>query len=448
MKSLTALLILAISSCFPTNAEEISQNDFIATLDPATSTQAFALLDEKWDDGYTGPLLELLQYDNNPDFRNKTIDLIRKKSGLGKKASRDEAKQWLWKREVRLPSWYASFKSRLYSNIDKRFAEYFDDNPKATIRLDEIAWGGVLQDGIPPLDHPKVIEASDASYLADSDIVFGVSINGVQRAYPKRILAWHEMVRDKIAGHEYNGVYCTLCGTMILYDPVVKGTHHVLGTSGFLYRSNKLMYDKATKSMWSTTEGVPVVGPLVGKGIELDVLPVVTTTWGEWRKLHPKTKVLSLDTGYKRDYGEGVAYKDYFSTDELMFKVPGTDTRLKNKDEVLALRFGSAKAQPTVISQRFLLRNRIFQSTHDSTPYTVITDDSGANRIYSTGDMEFTSIKANTVTDSKGETWTVTETALTSPDGKKLKRLPAHRAFWFGWHAAHPDTRLISENSG
>jgi len=105
----------------------------------------------------------------------------------------------------------------------------------------------------------------------------------------------------------------------ILYHTEHAGTVHELGTSGFLYRSNKLMYDRATQSLWSTLRGEPVIGPLVGQGIRLARGSVVTTTWGEWRRRHPHTSVLSIDTGHTRDYAEGAAYRDYFATDALMF---------------------------------------------------------------------------------------------------------------------------------
>jgi len=87
------------------------------------------------------------------------------------------------------------------------------------------------------------------------------------------------------------------------------------------------MYDHGTKSFWSTLHGEPVVGPLVGKGIKLNRRYLVTTTWGEWKKRHPDTTVLSLQTGHRRNYGEGVAYHNYFATDQLMFTVPKIDTR-------------------------------------------------------------------------------------------------------------------------
>src|SRR6266851_4811865 len=112
-----------------------------------------------------------------------------------------------------------------------------------------------------------MISAKEANYLADDNVVYGLVVNGDTRAYPKRILAWHEMFTDTIGGVPVAGVYCTLCGSMILYETSVGGTQHFMGTSGFLYRSNKLMYDRATQSLWSTLEGEPVVGPLLGKGI-------------------------------------------------------------------------------------------------------------------------------------------------------------------------------------
>jgi hypothetical protein len=97
-----------------------------------------------------------------------------------------------------------------------------------------------------------MISASEATYLDDDDVVFGIEVNGDVRAYPKRILAWHEMFVDTVGGIPVAGVYCTLCGTVILYETKVDGTNHEIGTSGFLYRSNKLMYDRATQSLWST----------------------------------------------------------------------------------------------------------------------------------------------------------------------------------------------------
>lgn len=208
------------------------------------------------------------------------------------------------------------------------------------------------------------------------------------------------------------------------------------------------MYDHATKSYWSTLKGQPVVGPLVGKGIKLKRSHAVTTTWGAWKRRHPTTTVLSLNTGHKRNYDEGVAYKKYFATDRLMFGVPEVDNRLRNKDEVLALQVDNAegnslKNAQLAIAAEYLLQNRIFQDTVGDQSFVILTDATGANFVFESGGIEFKSWdEKSTAIDSTGGSWTVQGEALVSKT-RSLKRLPAHRAFWFGWFAQFPETRLI-----
>jgi hypothetical protein len=389
---------------------------------------------EGWRHEYAAMMLESIGFVRSRDVQIGILSQMAQVSGRPFGGDLDDWYRWLWSIEPAVHPDYAEFKAGLYEQVDPRFREYFAGRPKTLIRLDEIRWGGVWRDGIPPLVNPKMIRAREARYLADDNIVFGVAIDGDVRAYPKRILAWHEMVRDTIAGRPLNGVYCTLCGAMVLYDVTVGGVHHELGTSGFLYRSNKLMYDHATKSLWSTLTGSPVVGPLAGKGIELKPLHVVTSTWGEWKKRHPQTLVLSLDTGHQRDYSEGAAYREYFATDQLMFGVPKPDTRLPNKAEVLALRFAGDQL---AISADFLKRNRVYRDRLGAQEFVVLTDDSGANRVYDAAGVRISSW------DGAGSAWKVSEEALTGPGGEIRRRLPAHRSFWFGWHAAYPATRLV-----
>jgi Protein of unknown function (DUF3179) len=147
---------------------------------------------------------------------------------------------------------YAQFKGLVYGRIDPRMQRFFPPDVKSLIRLDEIDSGGVTVNGIPPLYYPKVLTAADATFLRDRNVVFGVVVNGAPRAYPKRILAWHEMAIDRLGGAEITVVYCTLCGTVIPYDSVVGGKPRRFGTSGLLYQSNKLMFDEETMSLWST----------------------------------------------------------------------------------------------------------------------------------------------------------------------------------------------------
>ncbi len=225
-----------------------------------------------------------------------------------------------------------------------------------------------------------------------------------------------------------------------MYQAKVDGVHHELGTSGFLYRSNKLMYDHGTKSLWSTLKGEPVVGPLVGKNIKLNRRYLVTTTWGEWKKRHPNTTVLSLATGHRRDYGEGVAYRDYFATDELMFGVPQLDNRLLNKDEVLAFRNDD---EQLAIAIKFLAKQQVYHDKIGQQRIVVLADEGGASRAYDVGDLKFASWNGNDkATDSAGRVWQVLEDRLVSGD-KECKRMPSHNVFWFGWVSQFPDTRLV-----
>ena len=405
---------------------------------------AMDLIESTWEPSYLSMALEVIRLIRNPAVSATLLALVETKAGGEHGYDLGVWQRAMWNApEARHPR-YAAFKGALYGFIDPRFPAYFDAVDETLIRLDEIVWGGVRQDGIPPLRNPAMLSADDVAYLDDDNIVFGLSVDGDARAYPKRILGWHEMFVDVVGGVPVAGVYCTLCGTVILYFTEHEGVNHALGTSGFLYRSNKLMYDQATQSLWSTMRGTPVVGPLVGKGIVLDRGSVVTTTWGEWRRRHPDTKVLSLETGHTRNYDEGAAYREYFATDDLMFQIPTVDTRLENKDEVFTVLLAAHPDRPLAISADFLAANPVHHDAIDDVAFVVLTDPSGANRAYASEDVTIASYDGDrTAQDGTGVTWTMEERALTAEDGRVLHRLPAQRAFWFGWYAAFPHTRLV-----
>jgi hypothetical protein len=441
-----SLLGLCTHSFAADKAPPISVFSTVIGADEPKALAALSQIEKQWHESSAALLIEMVYRAPNRRVLLQIISLLERKTGVAFEGDVNPWYDWLWSSERATHPDYAKFKAQLLSHVDPRFQEYFANRPVSLIRLDEIRWGGVRRDGIPPLKNPKMVSAQEASWLEDDNIIFGVAIDGDVRAYPKRILAWHEMFKDRIGGKELAGVYCTLCGALVMYDVTTadnKGsiTQHELGTSGFLYRSNKLMYDHATKSLWSTLTGSPVVGPLVGKGIALPSLHVVTTTWKAWRARHPTTTVLSLDTGHQRNYDEGVAYRSYFATDQLMFNVPKKDTRLPNKAEVLALRNAS---ETMAISADFLATRPVYALRLGNTDLVVLTDASGANRVYEAKSNSFTSWdQQSTVRDSQGGTWTMTEAHLKSPSGQILPRASAHRAFWFGWHAAYPDTKLI-----
>lgn len=414
--------------------------------DPTLTEEALAHINSTWKEAYIPMLLDVAYITNSPSISNQSLKILREKTG--KKYYKNVGKwfEWLWSKEENVIPLYGDWMSLIYQNIDPKFDTYFRGRTQESlIRLDEVRWGGVVQDGIPPLRKPKMISVEEADYLGDRDIIFGIIINGDARAYPKRILAWHEMFVDEIGGESVAGVYCTLCGTVIAYNTMHDSTNYNLGTSGFLYRSNKLMYDKATQSLWNTIEGKPVIGPLINQGIELETFSVVTTTWKEWKKRHSDTKVLSLETGHQRNYDEGAAYRRYFSTDKLMFNVPKLDKRLKNKDEVLIVRADGYQKDPLAISASFLKKNIVYTDKIHDTSFVVITDKSGANRVYESKEHVFTERQGDAIKDENGNSWIEEEDYLfkfREPE-TKVFRLPSHRIFWFAWYNTYENTRLV-----
>lgn len=412
--------------------------------DPSRRDHALCRIQNAWEDRFTPMILDVMRVPRDHGFNSFLRLLLQEQTGQDLGLDHDRWFEWAWDQAFELHPEYADFKAAVYGRIDPRFSRYFSKDRTARIRLDEVRWGGVSQDGIPPLRQPATIAGNDADYLADSDVIFGVEINGHARAYPKRILGHHELVLDVVGEVSIAGVYCTLCGTMIVYQTVVDGTHHELGTSGFLYRSNKLMFDHATQSLWSTLEGRPVIGPLADTDIVLQRYAVVTTTWGAWRKRHPWTDVLALPTEFRRDYSEGAAYRQYFATDELMFTVPSRDARLKNKDEVLGLVVKGRPETALAIAVSYLDAHPVHHDRVGDTPLVILTDTSGAARAYVCASVEFASFdRDQTAVDTEGASWSMSETRLQSADGRQLLRFPAHRSFWFGWRAAYEQTRLV-----
>ncbi len=301
------------------------------------------------------------------------------------------------------------------------------------IRFEEVVWGGVHRDSIPPLDFPDLIPAGDAVYLRDEDLVFGVEVGGDIRAYPLRIMGWHEMFNEVIGGVPVALAYCTLCGAGILFETAVEGRERPFNfsTTGFLYRSNKLMYDRETESMWSQFTGKPVSGALRGSGIELKQRPVTIEPWGVWKARNPGTQVLSEATGYDRDYGSGVVYRDYFASPDLMFATTVDQTRLKQKDYVFGVRqFGAAKAWSLAVFDG----GRVLNDAIAGRALVLIGDAGGRTvRAYERGEIAFEAGPDAVTLVGGGQTWRVTEAGLVAEDGAVLPRVAGHVAYWFAW---------------
>ena len=213
----------------------------------------------------------------------------------------------------------------------------------SAIPVQEILPGGPPRDGIPSLDHPRHV-APERSVFGDDALVIGFAWNGEARAYPLRILDWHELVNDTVGGRPILVSYCPLCGTGMVFDRHIQDQTREFGVSGLLWRSDVLMYDRDTHSLWSQIRSQAVTGPSIGQQLEL--LRSEQVTLGEWRRQHPGTRVLSRNTGHDRDYLRS-PYAGYRKSARTLFPVP-RDRRQRAKTMTLGLRTrdGLARAYP------------------------------------------------------------------------------------------------------
>lgn len=402
---------------------------------PAERAQALAAITARSDPDMLATLLLAMRHGPGPD-----LDLAA--AALTGARDRKGWFDWMVFQEGRPdivphPS-YAPLKLALLASIDPAFLRFFKSQPigreRMRIRLEEITWGGVRVDGIPSLDRPQRIAAADADYLEPDDLVFGISIDGDARAYPLRIMGWHEMFNEVIGGVPVALAYCTLCGAGILFETKLAGRDEpfTFGSSGLLYRSNKLMFDRQTESLWNQFTGQPVVGPLADSGIALKQRPVVITGWQQWRAGNPETTVLSLATGHRRDYGAGVVYRDYFASPDLMFPAIVDQGRLAQKDFVFGVRVPlGAKAWPMAA----FAGGRVINDRVGTTALAVIGDaQTRTVRAYDRGDFTFTAAGEG-LRDEAGRAWRLTEEALQGPAGGRRPRVAGHIAYWFAWNS-------------
>ena len=447
------LLLFAVEEGFsrvpPQRSTDLSGQPMVQLLawllDPRTQDAAYSEIERRKDLAAVPGLIELMRV---PTF-SKHAGMVRLVNTLEQLTGERFGHDWLgwseWlvgQEEVPLPEQFLLWKASLFGLIDPALQKFLETPHPPKIPPQEILWGGVRKDGIPSLDNPPVLSAAQATYLNDTDLVFGAQVNGEARAYPLRILGWHEMLNDEIAGVPVSLAYCTLCRSGILFDTRVQDGALTFGTSGFLYQSNKLMYDRQTETLWTTIPGRPVVGPLSTRNVELAKLPLVVTSWGEWREQHPDTRVLSLETGFERDYSPGAAYRDYFGSSDLWFPLSRKDRRVSPKEEIFGLTVG---ATPKAYVLAALKREPVLNDSIGTTAVVVVTSSQGGARAYLRDRHEFQSgAEAGLLRDAGGGTWRVEESRLVhSSSGESLDRLPGHLAYWFGWYAFYPQTLLF-----
>ena len=318
--------------------------------------------------------------------------------------------------DIPAPPDYLTTKRAIFTNVvpgwDKIFVE-------GDIDWRLVSWGGVLIDDraydttdkqcncIPAVDNPNVSSAADASWLKDDDIVFGIGLNDEYRAYPRRIMEVREMVNDTLGGRDLGIPYCTLCGSAQAYftDQLPSGIERpVLRTSGLLIRSNKVMYDITSSSVFDTFLGTAVTGPLAEKKIKLKQASVVTTTWGTWKKAHPETTVMLENYALGRDPD----FRNGRDANGPIFPVGDVDPRLPVHEDIIGVITASGKPVAFQRSKAFLALKRGDKIAFENVRLKL---DAGG-------------IKA------------------VDEDGSDLG---SHQAFWFAWSQFHRQTALWAQ---
>jgi len=336
------------------------------------------------------------------------------------------------------------------------------DTNRAVVPLDEIIPGGPPPDGIPAIDHPTfVTPAAAAAWLRPKEPVLAVQIGDDTRAYPLQILMWHEIVNDTVGGRPVVITYCPLCNSGIVFDRTVADAVLDFGTSGKLYRSDLVMYDRQSQSLWAQMEGRAIVGARAGT--QLTMMPANTLAFETWRGTHPDGKVLSRVTGYHRSYGTN-PYADY---DEPMvgpFLYRGQlDPRRPPKERVVGVQIGdTARAYPWPV----LKHAQVINDTLAGEPIVVLyqpgtlsaldqtqmeqSRDVGAATVFSRrlGDrvLTFEAAGASFRDRETGSLWNLLGVAQAGPHRReRLRAIPHIDAFWFAWAAFHPTTSIHTQ---
>ncbi|MBI4327109.1 MAG: DUF3179 domain-containing protein, partial [Chloroflexi bacterium] len=274
----------------------------------------------------------------------------------------------------------------------------------ATIPTSEILSGGPGRDGIPSIDKPKFVRPSAANFMLPDDLEVSVTIGDKTRAYALRILVWHEIVNDDLAGQPIAVTYCPLCGTAMVFNRQIGNRTLVFGVSGLLHNSDVLMYDRQTDSLWSQLAMKSVSGPQVNT--ELEWLASEHLTWAAWREKYPQGEVLSTQTGAQRNYS-GSAYASYEQSPDTMFPVPPHRTELPKKEWVVGVIVdGIARAYPL----RSLAENQTVRDQVNTAALEITFDPVSQQAVV-----------------KRAESGDV---------------LPNVKVYWFAWQAFYPETGL------
>jgi hypothetical protein len=336
------------------------------------------------------------------------------------------------------------------------------DMSRALVPLEEIISGGPPPDGIPAIDRPSFVTPADAArWIAPKEPVLAVEIKGDARAYPLQILMWHEIVNDVVGGVPVAVTFCPLCNSGIVFERAVDGITLDFGTSGKLYKSDLVMYDRQSHSLWAQMEGRAIVGARAGTKLKL--VSANTLSFEDWRATHLTGKVLSRDTGHTRKYGVN-PYESYDQPALRPFLFQDRpDPRRPPKERVVGVRVGeAARAYPwPVLAERQVVHDRLGDQAlvilYRPGALSALDDEEiqrsravGATSVFSRvldgRALTFEALSQGFRDSETGSTWNLLGHATKGPlAGRRLTAVPHVDAFWFAWAAFNPATSLYGE---
>ncbi len=417
--------------------------DSLATGDFQTRQQVATWIKNTNNPSFLPYLIEILQFHQNENIQ-EALEFISGQTFSGGRALR-QWYEWLWTQPVDWNDSFFTWKRTLFASKVPSMQALLSN--QGTLDWRFVVWGGIPPGGIPPLNEPRTIPAMDADFFQPNDIIFGASIHGQARAYPIRMMDWHELANDELGGEFIALSYCPLCGSAVLFNRRVGETIYTFNTSGLLYQSNKLMFDEQTMSLWPNIAGQPLAGPLADDAIVLQRYPLTTTTWKNWVELHPDTDVIDPSGSNFFTYETHEAYDLYRVSTSTLAPASPRDERLAEKDWV----FGISLNENTIaypiqqLETRQVWNDQLKQQSIvllvDSFPGSQFGFYPATVRAFERQNFEFDRMD-DTLTDQHGTPWTITEDALVSASGERLKRIYGETMYWFAWHTFHPATDL------
>lgn len=297
----------------------------------------------------------------------------------------------------------------------------------------------------PPLQNPDFIQASEVTYLDPDDHVLGVRIDGTMRAYPVRILNYHEVINDLFQQHEVMISYDPLTGTAAAWDRGnLKGFSSSYKSSIYVYNSHHILVDEETHSHWLPMQFECVNGAL--EGFDPVIFPIIETTWNTWLSMFPGSKILSDKTGYSHDYTRD-PYENYRINDSIRFYTDPIDRRLPLKEQVHGIVVNDRVK--IYSSSLFGDTTSIIQDNFQGLSVVVIGNNSRKfilsyeRRVHSGIELEFFPVNNDTpniiMKDNSGNLYDLFGHAIVGPDkGRQLTPTRSLFGYWFAMAAIYP----------